>query len=90
MAGSWNHVVNVDGTPYEGECGMGDLLENGGDINEAVEEMYGMIWYLAREVALLRARAYPLRPPRSSVIFEIQHAQANYKKGVILGKGEEE
>lgn len=48
MAGSYNHVVEDDGSllPTTAPFGIG-MLENGGDVFEAVEEMYGMIWYLA-------------------------------------------
>lgn len=42
MAGSYKHVVNDDGT-FRGV----DLLDHMGDAYEAVEEMYGMIWFLA-------------------------------------------
>lgn len=46
MAGSYNHVVKEDGNLRSNEA-VADSLENGGDVFEAVEEMYGMIWYLA-------------------------------------------
>lgn len=46
MAGSYNHIVADDGTLGSNEFVV-DMLENGGDVFEAVEEMYGMIWYLA-------------------------------------------
>lgn len=59
MAGSYNHVVTTKGKlldPYS----MSQMLENGGDVYEAVEEMYGMIWWLAKgnpaEVDLARRR----------------------------------
>lgn len=45
MAGSYNHCVNEDGT-----LDLPDLsrIENLGDAKEAIEEMYGMIWWLAQ------------------------------------------
>lgn len=46
MAGSYRHTVNDAGVLYDSED-MTDMLENGGDVFEAVEEMYGMIWFLA-------------------------------------------
>lgn len=46
MAGSYNHCVNDDGTLRSPED-LAGMLENGGDVWEAVEEMYGMIWHLA-------------------------------------------
>lgn len=46
MAGSYSHCVNDDGTLRRGRSFL-DLIENLGDATEAIEEMYGMIWYLA-------------------------------------------
>lgn len=47
MAGSYNHVVNKDSSLRTAEQ-ISDSLEClSGDVVEAVEEMYGMIWYLA-------------------------------------------
>lgn len=42
MAGSYSHITNDDGT-FRGA----DLLDHLGDAYEALEECYGMIWYLA-------------------------------------------
>lgn len=42
MAGSYNHIVDKNGALR----GI-NLLENWGDMYEAIEECYGMIWYLA-------------------------------------------
>ena len=48
MAGSYAHIVNDNGTLRNGE-GINSMLEcMSGDVVEAVEEMYGMIWWLAR------------------------------------------
>lgn len=49
MAGSYNHVVDKQGRLLQPEdiCGM--LECHSGDVAEAVEEMYGMIWWLARQ-----------------------------------------
>jgi len=46
MAGSYNHCVNDDGSLRSNET-LGNMLENGGDVFEAVEELFGMIWFLA-------------------------------------------
>lgn len=46
MAGSYNHVVTDAGNLRSPEM-VDRMLENGGDVYEAVEEMYGMIWWLA-------------------------------------------
>lgn len=46
MAGSYAHIVQKDGNLASNKR-VANTLENGGDVFEAVEEMYGMIWYLA-------------------------------------------
>lgn len=46
MAGSYSHIVQKDGNLARSRQ-ITTMLENGGDLFEAVEEMYGMIWYLA-------------------------------------------
>lgn len=48
MAGSYDHVIQDDGNLASRER-MADMLENGGDVFDAVEEMYGMIWLLAQQ-----------------------------------------
>lgn len=72
MAGSYGHVVRDDG-------GLGNndhitsMLENGGDVFEAIEEMYGMLWYLAKSLEMETGRA------AATLIAE---AQAHYKEGL--------
>lgn len=48
MAGSYNHCVDTaTGKLYDAE-GVCNMLEcRSGDVYEAVEEMFGMIWFLA-------------------------------------------
>ena len=47
MAGSYNHVVTDDGR-LRNARGINEMLEcMSGDVVEAVEEMFGMIWFLA-------------------------------------------
>jgi len=46
MAGSYNHAVAVDGR-LRNERNMTIATETQGDAYETIEEMYGMIWYLA-------------------------------------------
>jgi hypothetical protein len=43
MAGSYRHIVDENGA----FSGHQHRLGNGGDVYEALEELYGMIWYLA-------------------------------------------
>lgn len=46
MAGSYKHAVTDSGKLLSNERAAG-MLENFGDVYEALQEMYGMIWYLA-------------------------------------------
>jgi hypothetical protein len=50
MAGSFEHVTKDNGALISNEK-MNGMLENGGDVFEAVEHMYGMIWWLAEQKA---------------------------------------
>jgi len=75
MAGSYKHIVNDDGNLRSNQA-IADTLENGGDVFECVEEMYGMIWYLA-------ARAHL---PLEKVEDTVKEAQINYKSGLEYAK----
>ena len=46
MAGSYNHVTDNEGRFLDNNSFV-QMIENLGDAYEAVEEMYGMIWFLA-------------------------------------------
>ena len=46
MAGSYNHCVDSDGRLRRPEVLTG-MLDTPGDVYEAVEQFYGMVWYLA-------------------------------------------
>lgn len=46
MAGSYDHVVDKKGNLLDNEAFIG-MVENLGDAYETVEEMFGMIWWLA-------------------------------------------
>lgn len=46
MAGSYGHCVDDSGrlfNPFD----LSQMIENGGDVYEAVEQLFGMVWYLA-------------------------------------------
>lgn len=77
MAGSYEHAVNDDGSLRD----PGDLfregVENLGDAYEVVEELYGMVWFLARQLEL------PM-PPRMSKESWVDLAKKNYSRGVEL------
>jgi hypothetical protein len=82
MAGSYNHVVKEDGNLESNEAVV-DMLETGGDVFEAVEEMYGMIWWLARS---LRACQMMNRVDAAQEKDIVELAQLNYKRGLEIAK----
>lgn len=72
MAGSYGHVVQKDGNLASNKRVV-DMLENGGDVFEAIEEMYGMIWYLAsKQVGREKAA--------------VEDARKNYREGLKRAK----
>lgn len=75
MAGSYLHCVDDDGKLLSNEDLVG-MLENGGDVYEAVEELYGMIWYLAG------THHHGLMPGE-----RVGNAQKNYKDGLNISPG---
>lgn len=52
MAGSYQHIVDDRGRllPPERLCSMLECMS--GDVYEACEEMYGMIWLMADQIAV--------------------------------------
>ena len=62
MAGSFRHLVAEDGSFTM------DLIENLGDANEALEECYDMILWLAKEYAAEMRQQYSLDTTTSEVI----------------------
>lgn len=75
MAGSWQHMTTRQGKLLNNErfCGM---IENLGDAYEAAEECFGMIWWLASELAELTGAS------RRDIIAE---AEGHYRDGLRLG-----
>ena len=75
MAGSYRHVTNDDGQLLDNESFL-ETIDNLGDAYEAVEEMYGMIWYLANQHA---------SPPMTKLV--VDTAAANYQQGLFRSPG---
>lgn len=73
MAGSYSHVTTDKGK-LRNPRGVNGMLDSGGDVFEAVEEMYGMIWWLATALA----QAQPHTTPREWV----EKANENYLIGI--------
>lgn len=83
MAGGWRHMTRDGGKPYDERYGEGSMLKNGGDVVEALEQAYGMIWWLAKG----RAEETTTKPTvRQAIQRQIESARLNYKAGVEIGK----
>jgi hypothetical protein len=80
-------MVNDDGTPYP-DYGTGSLLENTGDVQEVLEQCYGMVWWLAEHRARLRFAT--TTPTREQVMDVIRSARENHREGARRGRGTEE
>ncbi len=80
MAGSYGHVVDDDGRLINNQD-LNDMLEHGGDVYEAVEEMYGMIHWLATRLSDATGL------PRRNLVAE---AVQRYKDGLAIGRGHPE
>lgn len=79
MAGSYKHVVNKDGT-FRGTT----LLDHLGDAHEALEEMYGMIWYLADSYA----NGYAGEQHQAAEAADlVEEARKNYTVGIERSPG---
>lgn len=65
----------------ESFCGM---IENLGDAYEAAEECFGMVWWLARALAV-RMPGPSDSPSRTEVQDLVREAQVNYKDGLRIG-----
>jgi hypothetical protein len=78
MAGGYRHVVDREGN-LKSNQEVVDALETGGDVFEAIEEMYGMIWWLAAKAAI---RVNP-----TSMIIAVDEARDNYELGLRIARG---
>lgn len=79
MAGSWNHMVTKKGKLRSNES-MNQMLENLGDTYEALEECYGMVWWLATQLDLnLGATKGPAE--------YVEEARRKYEAGIRWSPG---
>lgn len=74
MAGSYNHIIDNKGNLVSNER-FANMVENRGDAYETIEEMYGMIWWLAH--------MGPDSPPMSPEAL-VEQARQHYAQGLIL------
>jgi hypothetical protein len=77
MAGSYNHAVTKNGN-LRGPDTMEVATETQGDAYETIEEMYGMIWYLAHRLVDI----LPTEDPRDVV----EEARQGYEGGLIYAR----
>lgn len=88
MAGSYKHVVTDDGNLRSNES-VARMLETGGDVFEAVEEMYGMIWFLAHQSVAAHVAPDQLRSlqfSREAMKDVVRCARANYEEGLKMAR----
>lgn len=87
MAGSYNHAVaqESDGQLYCNEDFV-RMVENLGDAYETVEEMYGMIWWLAGHAALLDTSNGPDRTTEARAEL-VEQARTHYRDGLQISPG---
>lgn len=81
MAGSYNHVVEKPSGKLLVPRQLCDMLEcRSGDVYEAAEEMYGMIWWLADSLAAGAVDG-------KSAAELVEEARANYRAGLAKSPG---
>lgn len=77
MAGSWHHAIDEQGRLLN-SFELSDMLENGGDVHEFAEEVYGMVYYLA-------GRLIAHEPGGLESL--IEEARMNYREGISVSPG---
>jgi len=78
MAGSFRHVTTKKGKLRSNESFAG-MIDNLGDAYEAVEEMYGMIWWLAAN--------YGAALGDGDTASFVENARENYRNGIEISPG---
>jgi hypothetical protein len=78
MAGSYRHATTDDGKLLSNKDFI-EMIENLGDAYEMAEEMYGMIWWLADQIAA---------PPATDRFVEL--ARQNWQRGIEMSPGRDE
>lgn len=75
MAGSYNHIITDQGNLVSDETFV-KKIQNLGDAYEAIEEMYGMIWYLANAAEFDKLDSADL----------VEDARQHYQDGLQLAR----
>jgi hypothetical protein len=86
MAGSYNHCITRNGNLMSNDRMMitGAMIENLGDAYEAIEEMFGMIWFLAGDIQ--DSENVPEEALPSMIKDRVEAARQNYSAGLELSK----
>jgi hypothetical protein len=85
MAGSYNHCVTDKGK-LRNPRGLAGMVETPGDMWEAAEEMYGMIWFLADYIA---RHEEDLGHDASTTAQWVERARQSYMEGIRASPGEQ-
>lgn len=85
MAGSFNHVTNKKGQLRDSES-YRDMIDHLGDAYEATEEMYGMIWWLAKTIT---SPGIAMIAENTTAEEWIEMARQKYKTGISLSPTKE-
>lgn len=80
MAGSYNHVTGQAGELLNPPAVLGMLDCYSGDVYEAIEEMYGMIWELATRLSQETADDEWIESAETA----IEDARQNYQRGLAV------
>jgi hypothetical protein len=78
MAGSYSHIT----TDKKGKFRGTELLDHMGDAYEALEECYGMIWFLATIAVQGDAHI-----AKDDPAYWVEMARKNYENGLKLSPG---
>lgn len=88
MAGSYRHITTKKGKL---RAPGRNLLDNLGDANEAIEELYGMVWYLAEGLAdVMEASATDKQTDKERAQTRariVEDARLHYKDGLEVSPG---
>lgn len=88
MAGSYNHCVEKPSGKLLINEQLQSMLEcRSGDVYEAIEEMYGMIWWLAEQNTLGRPGADQLGFEPWTTAEWVERARQSYERGLAVSPG---
>ena len=77
MAGSYDHVTKSNGALRKPQDLLDMLDCSSGDVYEAIEEMYGMIWYLGWVIAMDQSGN------QADPALYVEAAREEYKTGLV-------